>query len=47
MQVSVDEVRLTFHAVDKSGRPVNDLKRADLDLLTTRLARVRLLPCRC
>ena len=32
MQVSVDEVRLTFHAVDKSGRPVNDLKRADLDL---------------
>ena len=24
MQVSVDEVRLTFHAVDKSGRPVND-----------------------
>ena len=32
MQVSVDEVRLTFHAVDKSGRPVNDLKQADLDL---------------
>ncbi len=32
MQVSVDEVRLTFHAVDESGRPVNDLKRADLDL---------------
>ena len=32
MQVSVDEVRLTFHAVDKSGRPVNDLKPADLDL---------------
>jgi VWFA-related protein len=32
MQVSVDEVRLTFHAVDKSGRPVDDLKRTDLDL---------------
>lgn len=32
MQVSVDEVRLTFHAVDKSGRPVNDLVPADLDL---------------
>jgi Ca-activated chloride channel homolog len=32
MQVSVDEVRLTFHAVDRSGRPVNDLKPADLDL---------------
>jgi VWFA-related protein len=32
MQVSVDEVRLTFRAVDKSGRPVIDLKLADLDL---------------
>jgi hypothetical protein len=31
MRVSVDEVRLTFHAVDRSGRPVDDLKRADLD----------------
>jgi VWFA-related protein len=32
MQVSIDEVRLTFHAVDRSGRPVNDLKPSDLDL---------------
>jgi Ca-activated chloride channel homolog len=32
MRVSIDEVRLTFYAMDKSGRPVDDLKPADLDL---------------
>jgi len=32
MGVSVDEVRLTFHAIDQSGRPVEDLKLSDLDL---------------
>jgi Ca-activated chloride channel homolog len=32
VQVSIDEVRLTFHAVDSSGKPVNDLKPSDLDL---------------
>jgi Ca-activated chloride channel homolog len=32
VRVSVDEVRLTFHAVDKSGQPVDDLKPSDLDL---------------
>ncbi len=32
MRVSIDEVRLTFYAVDRSGRPVDDLKAADLDL---------------
>jgi Ca-activated chloride channel family protein len=32
MRVSIDEVRLTFHAMDKSGRPVDDLKAADVDL---------------
>ena len=32
MQVSVDEVRVAFYAVDRFGQPVNDLKPTDLDL---------------
>jgi Ca-activated chloride channel homolog len=32
LRVSVDEVRLTFHAMDKLGQPISDLKLTDLDL---------------
>jgi Ca-activated chloride channel homolog len=32
MRVSIDEVRLTFHAVDSLEKPVNDLRPSDLDL---------------
>jgi Ca-activated chloride channel family protein len=33
LEVSVDEVILSFHAADALGSPVNDLKLSDLDLL--------------
>lgn len=33
LNISVDEVNLTFHAADKYGLPVNDLKLGELSLL--------------